>query len=1235
MQLSSRLIRVAFAAAVLIEAATPISAQQPAPAPTLRPERLTGRVTSDSTHPLAGAEIIVTRGPDRLVKRDTSGSDGRWSISFAEGTGDYLVYISAAGFKPARRRMQRASDTDTLFTFNTTLAPLLEAQTIDTVQVTATRPKPTRDVDTYAAPGLNEQGPEGIYGALSPDQRGDVNALAASVPGMISTADGMSALGLSSSQNSTTLEGLGFSGASIPRDARVTTSVGTSPFDPSRGGFSGAQIALRFDGGSYLSSRTASLTVDAPALQASSALSRRLGVPYLNLSAGAGGDGIFGRKGALSYNISGQVTRRSNDAFSLFTLAPDALRANGVSPDSVRRLQGLIGTLGVPGRLTAGGSTVSQGATFLASIGGAGVDWDTYADKPVEAGVNLIASLQQTDPLGLSPFSAASLGGRSQNLSLGVQGKYSVYLDSGRTLLDLRSALSFDDRTTSAFNGAPTGIVTLASPELGDELSGVTSLGFGGSDRSNGRRSLGWQARGEYVWYQSITHRWKLTVDSKLDGIRSSRDANSNGVFRFASLADLAANRAQSFSRRLGTPDVQSGVWNGAASLGNFWRATDYFRVVYGARIEGNVYTNAPTGNPLVERLFGVHAGDTPNRVHVSPRAGFTWYYLGDKSGNAGRSFGPLGQFARGGAGQLRGGIGEWRNIMSADLLSDPVALTGLARDGSSVLCIGDAVPTPNWNGFATDASTVPTSCLAGGPNLADTTHNVALLDRHFDAPRSWRANLAWSQQRWHVAFTIDGTLSLNLNQPGNNDLNLRSSAVTSLGSEGNRPMFVPLSSIVASSGLIPLAPSREHAELGRVTSVGSDIRSVTKQLVIRLSPQLNYRRVIGASYALTGFSAQSRGFDGDGFGDPRLKETTTGTRPLHQVTLSYGEIIPHVGSVTLYSRIESPRKYSPLVEQDVNGDGLPNDRAFIQSPAAARAAGDVAMADGMQSLLASTHGSAHDCLASQLDRAARHNSCSGPWTATLNAHFGLQRQFIGTAVPTTKRLSTSLEFANVLGGLDQLIHGAGRMRGWGANAFPDRTLYSVTGFDAAKQRFRYQVNPRFGSTNPVLSALTTPFRATLLFTVNIGTPAEVQQVSRMLAPGRNGEGGTKLDSTKLAFQYRRSVPDYYKQVIELSDSLFLTRVQVEQLQDARRKYHVRADSMWGVLGGEFARLPDNYDPTAALRRQEEVIDAEWMLMRRELHFVRQVLTPLQWSLLPGIYAYLEDETKPFRVRMY
>src|SRR5215207_9184482 len=94
--------------AALAALALPAAARaQEAELPRVASEIVRGKVTDDSARALGAATVIVTRGPDRLVQQTTTDSAGLWSLKFEPGTGDYLVAISAPGFRAARRRVQR------------------------------------------------------------------------------------------------------------------------------------------------------------------------------------------------------------------------------------------------------------------------------------------------------------------------------------------------------------------------------------------------------------------------------------------------------------------------------------------------------------------------------------------------------------------------------------------------------------------------------------------------------------------------------------------------------------------------------------------------------------------------------------------------------------------------------------------------------------------------------------------------------------------------------------------------------------------------------------------------------------------------------------------------------------------------------------------------------------------------------------------------------------------------
>jgi hypothetical protein len=232
------------------------------------------------------------------------------------------------------------------------------------------------------------------------------------------------------------------------------------------------------------------------------------------------------------------------------------------------------------------------------------------------------------------------------------------------------------------------------------------------------------------------------------------------------------------------------------------------------------------------------------------------------------------------------------------------------------------------------------------------------------------------------------------------------------------------------------------------------------------------------------------------------------------------------------------------------------------------------------------------------------------------------------------EQMQLSLFIENPLGGLDRLLHG-NDIRGWGARAAPDPVLLAVRGWDATAQRFAYDVNPRFGTTDPRLSTIRAPFRVTLNLSVPFGPTFPEQQLDRALRPGRRGIPGPRPDSATLHTRYARNVANPVEAVLRERDSLLLTAAQVAQLEPIAQEFKQRADSLWAALAREFARYDDQYDAKSALARQEQVIDAVWELARVHSARLTDILTPVQHKLLPWPSNWLRTTKPGFKVRIF
>lgn len=1193
-------------------------------------DTLRGRVTTDSAVAIAGATVTATRGPDRAFKSTSTDAEGRFEIIFEQGTGDYLLHATALGRKTERIRVRRTGS-ENLLTHDFQLKSAI--QQLATVTVAATVSKPERSLPGMEIePGESGKRVDGVVGAVAPDAQGNLLAIAATVPGVSVTPDGMSVLGLSPAQNSTTLNGMAFSGSDVPRNARTHTRVSGSSYDPSRGWFSGAQLDVELAPGFAFSSAPVTFTVDAPILQYTDPTSRALGQRSSNLIAGLGGSGAFALD-KMNYAFGLEAGHRGSSLATLEGADSDLLQEAGVARDSIARLLGAMSLAGLP---VSGAGLVPRNSDYVSFIGRidhARYNPTTFNPEKQTWGIVGYGKVARSSRIGLGPLSPALHSGVSSQQTFSIQALYSTYLNNYRYLTDARSAISVRRDRSRPHLLLPRALVQVAS-EFPDAPSTVALVAVGGNaSLEQDSRDWTWETSSVTRFYTSrrSKHRVQLTANSRIDGFARSAAPNVNGTFSFNSLADFAANSPSAFTRTLDAPGSTAKEWNAFAALGDYWRKSRTLEFLYGARIEGNRFLDRPAYNPEVERIFGVRTDRAPAGFHVSPRFGFTWVRI---PAGYGLRVSSIGMFHMGPPSYIRGGIGEFRSFLSPAILSPALTATGLPGAASHITCIGAAAPLPDWTGYQVDRGLIPRQCASGSgapAQFADAAPAVSLFDPSYAPPRSWRANLAYSSVFRRLNFTVEGIYSLNLDQPGRTDLNFNDSPRFTAGIEG-RPVFVSPGSVVPASGLVSSVEARRSTAFGSVISNASDLRSVSRQLTVVLSPDLS--RVsnwfLSSAYTLTSVKSLAGGFDAPTFESPLRRGWARGDfTPRHQIILQAGKTIKRV-TFTLFGPIQSGTPFTPLVSSDVNGDGRVNDRAYLFAPGVA---GNAELDAGLQRLRAGARGSIRKCLEAGGGRPAARNSCEGPWTANLHAQLTTQ---IGDYLALTRPTRVAVAIANPLGGLDQLLHGSRNLRGWGAPAFPDPVLYNVRGFDPGTNRFVYEVNPRFGSTRAAPTAARSPFRITVDVSMDLAPALAIQQVERWLRQGRGNRPGPRLTADELKRRFSRNVPDPYRAILAESDSLLLSPEQNTALRAAQAQYLRDVDSVWAPVMEYLAALPGNFDARDAARRQDEATDALWEITRLDLQrTLPGILSPVQLTLLPGNVRYLFQSKQRVRIRMF
>ena len=1202
-------LHLAAALAVVIAAAVP----RPLAAQTV--DVIRGRVAGPDRAPIADVGVTVTSVSGNVNRQTRTDAGGRFTITFPGGDGDYFVTFQAIGYAPRRFEVKRVADEDFLVA-DATMQPVAR---LDAVEVTAQRnPVSRRDAN---APDVGGTDRAVNPAAVPPDQIGDLAAMAAAMPGVtpVPGADGdlagFSVLGLSPDQNNTALNGMNTGLSNLPRDAATSVSLG-SPYDVSRGGFSGAQLSVRTTPGTNLQRRTLSMLRDAPQLQWTDRAARALGQQYTNGSLGGLVSGPI-RYDKVFYNVSYQLGRRSSDLRTLLDAGPAGLRAAGVAADSVTRLLSLLNQASVP--TTAGsmpGSRLSDQGIVFGSI--------DFTPPTSTSGQSLgltfngnwtaqrAASLQSVTEL-------PSHSGDRTSWQGGAAARHSGYLKNV-VLTETQLALNAGRTYATPYLSLPNGTVRVSST-FDDGTNSVQPVSFGGSSTMNtSQRTLTLGLMNQMSWFSlNNKHRLKLTSELRRESYDQDLTTNRLGTFAYNSLADLQANRPAVFTRQL-APRTRTGEQLVAAlSLGDSYRPKPGLQLQYGVRLDGNRFGAAPATNADVARLFGTPNDAVPNRLYLSPRAGFSWTY-----GSAPTVAGFEGA-ARVPRAVVRGGAGVFQNGTSPQLLGAALDNTGLPGGVQQITCVGAAAPVPDWRLYGADPSAIPTTCADGsaGSAFGNDAPAVSLLARSYRTPRSVRSNLQWSGPVLtnRFALTVDGTYSLNLYQPSAVDLNFAAIRRFTLAEEGNRPVFVQPASIVPATGAIAPGDARVSPLFSRVSEQRSDMRSESRQLSVSLAPAtFSTRFAWNLAYTFQRNRERTRGFTGTTAGSPLDVEWSRSSfNPTHQVNYGLRYNVFNTVTVNWSGVLRSGMPFTPQVFGDVNGDGVgSNDRAFVFDPARAS---DPALAAGMQALLDGGSPTARDCLRAQLGRVAARNSCVGPWTHTANMSLTLNP--LKLRLP--QRVALSFSVYNPLGAADQLLHGERGLRGWGQSLALDPALLYVRGFDPATGRYRYEVNQRFASTRLALAARRQPVTVQARLAFDIGPTREEQSLVQTLDRGRR-RGGDKLPEFMLKAMYGTGgIPNPLAQILREADSLRLTGAQADSIATMNRRYIVRLDSIWAPLAKHFAELPADYDQDEAYERYRAARRASVDQLAALAPHVRALLTAEQRRKLPATVApYLD-----------
>jgi hypothetical protein len=1201
---------------------------------------LTGRVTNTAGAPIPGATVEAKSVETQVTRRARTNSDGRYTILFPDGGGQYQLTVRLLGMAPATLNVAHVADEDRLVT-NVQLS-----QNATQIQGVVVRARPTpREAPDRPTPGSQERNLTPDQVARLPIDPTDLALLATLAPGVVgieatdSTSSAFSVAGLRPDANSVTLDGLTFGSSTVPQDAVRNTRVITSSYDVARGQFSGGQIASTTRSGSNFKQGTFnySLRDDQLAWEAGDESAFNRGYTQNQLSGGFGGPIVKDKLFAFG---SVQIRRRTDAVPSLANADVATLERVGVSRDSVDRFFSIVQGFGLTPTASLEDSRDADNYSSLVRV-----DWLASSGHTLTLRGDFRGTGQ--DPTRVGTLSLPQTGGNQKSSGGGVMAVLSSNF-AGRFINELRAYAQTDQRHSDPFSAMPAARVQVNS-ELSDARS-ITTLAFGGNaglPQRSDSRSL--DVSDELSWLPGDgAHRIKL--GALFSGSRFEQDVTTNrlGTYTFNSLEALEANEPSIFTRTL-SPRIRSGTGiNSALYLGDTWRKSRSLQLTYGARLEHTEFNGAPALNPEIEQLFGFRTDAIPAETHASPRVGFTWALGGNGTGGTfgGGGIGGFGgRGGRGGGGGagggarssanansgvpliIRGGVGEFRSTIPTSLYSAAQNATGLSQSESQLYCVGEVVPTPDWSIWSGNGVGIPTTCAEGTVDTPPITArpNVTVFAKDFGAPRAWRASLGAQRRLFdRMQLSVDANYARGVNQYGFRDLNLDATPTFRLAAERGRPVFASPRSIVSTTGVVSILSSRVVPRYGQVIAVGSDLQSENEQLTVAANGITRAGAIFNVSYSLSRAKDQSSAGGGSatgGFstattaGDPNVREWAPSNFDRRHsfvgtVTYPFNEGL----ELTAIGRLSSGAPFTPMVASDINADGARNDRAFIFDPAATL---DTAVAAGMRRLIEGSASRVADCLESQIGTVAGRNSCYGPWQPSLDFQVNYRPRVLGL----DRRLMFSMTTVNFLGGIDQLFNGQKNLKGWGSFRAGDPTLLYVRGFDPASERYLYQVNERFGAQRSGQGSIVLPFQIGFQARYTLGPDrtrdlvrgALAQRGAGRLGAGAGGPGG----AGGFASRFDRVLPNPITQILARKDSIALTDSQVVRLTTLRDSLDAKNTRVSDAVRAEIEKAGANPDPGALFGALRPKLEEGRGNTQKALAEARALLTPEQWARLP------------------
>ena len=755
---------------------------------------IVGSITSGKS-PLAGATVTVINTPTGTRSVTTTRNEGRYNLPNLRVGGPYTITVSYIGYETGRR--------DSVFLL---LGQEFKADfdlTASTTSLTEVVVTSIRQNNTFNS---SRTGSQEIISRSQIERLPTINRslqdFAKLEPSASSTSFGLSFGGRSSQYNNLTVDGANFNNSfglsgtlggqtgsqPISIEAIEQIQVSVSPYDVRQGGFTGAGLNSVTRSGTNQFKGSVYTYIKGAGTQGYHV--GNVDVVKTPLSYNLRGFTVGGPiiKNKVFFFLSGEQVRQELPATSY--IASDATHPAAIgsvskaNSDSLKALVSLLGD-----KFGGYNPGAYQGYNFLTKSDKitAKIDWNISGSNTFTIKYNYLKSYADQFPSGSRPglgLVNSSAGGANNNALPFYAAGYGINNNFNIVIAELNSRFS-----NKASNKLQLGYTALrdfrsqhspsATMPFVDILDGsgnvFTSFGYEMYTYNNLLNTDVYQLSDIFTVYKG-KHEITLGTQNYYRKYKNAFAPGYQGLYQFNTLNDFrnsiqngAANASNYYLQYSALPDGSFPfAYAGSTELGFFaqdrYRVTNNFTLTYGLRFDMTIYKQSFTDNATFDVLKfkngqSYNIGQAPgNAVLLSPRVGFNWDVMGD------RSF------------QIRGGGG---------IFSGPPPFVWLSNQASNNGIQFGSIQKNNVAFSADPNAYRPTS---GAPN---TSYSVALTDKNFKYPTVIKTNLAIDKKfagDWIV--TVEGSYSKDINAVYFSNLNLNESNGFDLSGVDNRTRY-------------------------------------------------------------------------------------------------------------------------------------------------------------------------------------------------------------------------------------------------------------------------------------------------------------------------------------------------------------------------------------------------------------------------------------------------------------